>query len=103
MKNKFSKPTTQEIVQYLIDHKYYAELKALEFAERFWSYYESKGWVVGKSPMKDWKAAIRTWELNNKKYATHQQSTGTDYSRFGKSAGAIRAGHELAEELGIKL
>lgn len=30
--------------------------------ERFIDFYESKGWVVGKSPMKDWKAAVRTWE-----------------------------------------
>lgn len=28
----------------------------------FVDFYESKGWVVGKSPMKDWKAAVRTWE-----------------------------------------
>ena len=26
---------------------------------------ESKGWKVGKSPMKDWKSAVRTWERNN--------------------------------------
>jgi hypothetical protein len=33
---------------------------------RFVDYYASKGWVVGKSPMKDWKAAVRTWEKNDK-------------------------------------
>lgn len=103
MKSKFSKPTTQEISQYLIDVKYYAELKAKEFADKFWHYYESKGWVVGKTPMKDWKAAIRTWEINNKKYEPHQQTNGIDYSKFGKAAGTIRAGHNLADELGIKL
>jgi hypothetical protein len=31
-------------------------------AQSFVDFYESKGWVVGKSPMKDWKAAVRTWE-----------------------------------------
>jgi hypothetical protein len=30
--------------------------------EAFVSFYESKGWLIGKSPMKDWKAAVRTWE-----------------------------------------
>lgn len=35
-------------------------------AERFFNYYESKGWFVGKSPMKDWKAAVRTWASNQK-------------------------------------
>lgn len=31
-------------------------------AQRFVDFYESKGWKVGNSPMKDWKAAVRTWE-----------------------------------------
>ena len=31
-------------------------------AEKFVNYYESIGWVVGKAKMKDWKAAVRTWE-----------------------------------------
>lgn len=30
--------------------------------ERWLAYYESVGWRVGKNPMKDWKAAVRTWE-----------------------------------------
>ena len=28
-------------------------------------YYESVGWMVGKKKMKDWQAAVRTWEKNN--------------------------------------
>ena len=30
--------------------------------DRFVDYYTSNGWKVGKNPMKDWKAAVRTWE-----------------------------------------
>ena len=30
--------------------------------QRFLDFYASKGWMVGKNPMKDWKAAVRTWE-----------------------------------------
>jgi hypothetical protein len=30
--------------------------------EWFCDYYESKGWLVGKTPMKDWRAAVRTWK-----------------------------------------
>lgn len=33
-------------------------------AQKFFDYYESKGWVVGRSKMKSWKAAVRTWESN---------------------------------------
>lgn len=36
-------------------------------AERFIDYYTSNGWKVGKNPMKDWRAAVRTWEKNDKK------------------------------------
>lgn len=35
--------------------------------EAFMSFYDSNGWMVGKNKMKDWQAAVRTWELNNKK------------------------------------
>ena len=33
-------------------------------AEKFIDYYTSNGWQVGKNKMKDWKAAVRTWEKN---------------------------------------
>ena len=46
-------------------------------AESFVDYYTSKGWVVGKSPMKDWKAAIRTWNKNHAKF--NNTSTGNGY------------------------
>ena len=34
--------------------------------EAFINFYESKGWMVGKNKMKDWKAAVRTWEKGSK-------------------------------------
>lgn len=34
--------------------------------EEFYDFYTSKGWLVGKTPMKDWKAAFRGWERNHK-------------------------------------
>ena len=35
-------------------------------AETFIDFYESKGWKIGKNKMKDWKAAVRTWEKRQK-------------------------------------
>ena len=35
--------------------------------ERFVNFYSMKGWMVGKNKMKDWKAAVRTWEKDDKK------------------------------------
>jgi len=31
-------------------------------AEKWYNFYEAKGWMIGKNKMKDWKAAVRTWE-----------------------------------------
>lgn len=60
----FSKPTVEEIEAYCKEKGYKID------AQYFWDYNESKGWVVGRVPMKDWKAAIRTWVRNEK----HRQS-----------------------------
>jgi hypothetical protein len=63
-KKKFQKPTPDEVYQYA---------KSIGFdlsGQKFCDYYESKGWLVGKSPMKDWKACIRTWKSNG--YGTAQ-------------------------------
>ena len=55
---KFKKPTLEEIDSYCQERKNSID------AQKFFDYYESKGWLVGKSPMKDWKAAVRNWERN---------------------------------------
>lgn len=54
--NKFIKPTILEIKNYCIERKNSVD------AEKFFNFYESKGWMVGKNKMKDWKACVRTWE-----------------------------------------
>ena len=35
-------------------------------AQKFIDFYESKGWMIGKNKMKDWKACVRTWEQKNR-------------------------------------
>ena len=54
---RFKKPTLDELITY----KQKANL-ALVDCEAFFDFYESKGWVVGKNPMKDWQAAMRNWD-----------------------------------------
>lgn len=58
-KKKFVKPTVEEI------EKYCKERNNKIDANVFYDFYESKGWVVGKSSMKDWKACVRTWERSS--------------------------------------
>ena len=55
--NKFKKPNIDDIKDYCLERKNNIN------AERFYDYYESTGWLVGKNKkMKCWKAAVRTWE-----------------------------------------
>ena len=54
----FRKPSIEEVQAYCEERGNSVD------PESFVDFYESKGWVVGKSPMKDWKAAVRTWERN---------------------------------------
>lgn len=44
--------------------------------QRFVDYYSSNGWMVGKCKMKDWKAAVRTWEQREKAQARHAPRSG---------------------------
>lgn len=44
----------------------------------FHSYYESNGWRVGRNPMRDWKAAVRSWESNGLGDRTAQEPTVSD-------------------------
>lgn len=42
-------------------------------AQYFYDYNSARGWMVGKNKMKDWKAAIRTWENNDKQRAEEKK------------------------------
>lgn len=59
-KEKFKPPTADEVRDYAAEKGYAID------AERFCDFYESKGWFVGKNPMKDWKAAVRNWSRSQK-------------------------------------
>ena len=55
----FNKPKLSEVKDYCLERNNNID------AEAFIDFYESKGWMVGKNKMKDWKAAVRTWEKKN--------------------------------------
>ena len=55
----FVKPSILEIKTYMI------EIGMTDVSEKWFDYYESNGWLVGKNKMKNWKAAVRTWKNNN--------------------------------------
>ena len=53
---RFRPPTVEEVEAYCFERNNRVD------PERFVDFYSSNGWKVGKNPMKDWKAAVRTWE-----------------------------------------
>jgi len=66
---KFVKPTPKEVNDYA---------KEIEFkldGEYFCDWNEARGWLVSKNPMKDWKAAIRTWKRNSSKFNIEPNTT----------------------------
>lgn len=75
---RFSPPTLEEVKAYCIERNNNVD------AEHFIDYYTSNGWLVGKNKMKDWKAAVRTWERNgfSGKKAKAEKSSDIDLSHF---------------------
>lgn len=75
---KFVKPTIEEIQAYIDERGNSID------AEYFYDYYESNGWMVGRTNMKDWKATIRRWERSD--YG-NQKPNGTVFGANGKGKG----------------
>lgn len=82
-RKRFEKPTLSEIKQYCIERNNNIN------AEHFYDYYESNGWKVGKNSMKDWKAAVRTWERSEYRKPNSKKNSKED---------AINVVKELMEE-----
>lgn len=66
-RKRFEKPTLSEVKAYCIERGNKVD------AQHFYDYYESNGWKVGKNSMKNWEAAVRTWEKNSYTNTTKQQ------------------------------
>lgn len=60
---RFVPPTPEEVNTYCRERN-----NGIDGSE-FCDFYTSKGWKVGKNPMKDWKATVRTWERSRKQSA----------------------------------
>lgn len=59
-KTIFSPPSVDQVAEYCQERKNGID------AQAFVDWYKANGWKVGKNPMKDWKAAVRTWEQRRK-------------------------------------
>lgn len=89
-KPRFTPPTLDEVTAYV------AERGSSVDPQEFIDFYASKGWMVGKTPMKDWKAACRNaekWERFKRPTASERPST--QRQSFADVAARMRQGGKL--------
>ena len=80
----FIPPAVEEVRAYIAEKAYSVD------ADRFVDFYTAKGWMIGSNKMKDWKAAVRTWERDRQ----NAISAGTVVS-FGVKSGSYAGGTPL--------
>lgn len=93
---KFVPPTVEEVAAYCLERKNKVD------AAYFVDHYTSNGWKVGKQNMKDWKAAVRTWEKNGYNQPSKKQDA-VDLNDYSFDLEEYERSHkyavpELAEE-----
>ena len=71
-RKRFEKPTLSEIKAYCIERGNKVD------AQHFYDYYESNGWKVGKNSMKNWQAAVRTWERSEYRKPNSKKNSKED-------------------------
>lgn len=74
---RFTPPSVEEVAAYCQERGNGVD------ASRFVDFYGSKGWMVGKSKMKDWKAAVRNWERSSDAKATPAKKPGYNVQHHG--------------------
>ena len=83
----FIPPTVEEVTAYCRERDNFID------PQHFIDYYEARNWMLGKTKMKDWKAAVRTWEQRNgtkpgaKRINTAEVDTA-DLDRIRRKVGA---------------
>ena len=76
-RQRFKPPTVDEVKDYITEKGYTID------PETFVDYYTANGWKIGKSSMKDWRAAVRTW--NRKEQANGRNSNSNGNNRVSES------------------
>ena len=81
---RFVAPTVEEVKAYCLERGNSVN------PDQFVDFYTSKGWKVGKNPMKDWKAAVRTWEQRDNRAAQPKQLTsGNPFDELLRKEGYV--------------
>lgn len=65
---RFTPPTLEEVKSYCLERN-----NGVDY-DKWFNFYSAKGWLIGKNKMKDWKAAVRTWEIKKEKVYTDKEA-----------------------------
>ena len=82
---RFTAPTVEEVREYCLERGNSVD------PDQFVDFYTSRGWKVGKNPMKDWKAAVRTWERGrntSQPFPRAESNNGNQFFKLLESGGA---------------
>lgn len=93
-KRSFTPPTLQEVQEYCRERGNSVD------PQRFLDFYEAKGWMIGKNKMKDWKAAVRTWERQDAERTEGQRVACRQGASAEPQAGQTRNNDAMAKRLG---
>jgi hypothetical protein len=95
-KGRFVPPTVDEVDEYCTERVNNVD------AQRFVDYYEANGWKVGRNRMKDWRAAVRTWERNNQKPKTsaieRRSMPPLEDEVYKPTLAEVMEGHRMCEQ-----
>lgn len=72
----FARPSLEDLIAYCSERKNHVD------PQRWLDHYESNGWRVGRNPMKDWKAAVRTWEKSSAQTADPTEQARRDTREY---------------------
>lgn len=78
-RKRFTPPTLEEVQAYCRERNNKVD------AEKFINHYTSNGWMVGRTKMQDWKAAVRTWEKNGYDKKPTEQKSSNPFLRLLES------------------
>lgn len=92
---RFEKPTMPEMELYAAKLGF----PVLEI-QKFYDYYESNGWRVGRNPMKSWQAAMRNWKNNIRTYGNKNHQRSPENPR---NIGVCTAGPSIADQVALKI
>jgi len=88
----FVPPSFDEVKSYISEKKYNVD------AENFIDFYSSKGWMVGKNKMKDWRASVRTWAKRDK--GQKIEGAGRHTESYEKTQKMFKDNEELLKTVG---